>query len=129
MSSFADNEGMRTQTEVGDTSDPSVFSIKELLALLLTPVLAPVVGYVCAWVGTHFPGIHVDPGQTTDLIIAGIAFVLGLAIKALHSKDVRVAHKPLGPRLAAGQIGELEPPSPPPPPVPVSAPATPPAQS
>lgn len=76
--------------EIGQLESDPMFSQIEKALLLLSPIFAPIVGWFTAWVGTHFPGVDVSKSKATDLFIAGVALVVLLVLKYVHSKDSRL---------------------------------------
>lgn len=112
MSSFksakpvAPEKGMQTEGGSAITYE----QVKTFL-VVLTPILAPIGGFVSRWVAQHFPGGNLSPDQATTVFIAGIAAVV-FAFITLIVKDV-LKGKPLSAipgeleQFAVGEIGKL----------------------
>lgn len=112
MSSFK-SQAAPADGGIAEIEAEPLFSDVEKALLLFAPLYTPVIGWLVAWVGTHFPGVHVSPSKATDLFLAGVGIVVVLLLKFLHSKDQRLLHTTPSAALGAaehfvqGEVGKL----------------------
>ena len=51
---------------------------------LLTPLAAPLAGWLTTWIATHFPGLDIPQNALEEIFIAGSLFALAPSAQWLH---------------------------------------------
>lgn len=89
--------------------NPPTFSQVEKIVMLASPILAAFAGWVATIIARYFPGMHIDQSQLIYVFALGVAAVIFVVLKFLHSKDKRVGSF-LGTANAAvvGELKQLE---------------------
>lgn len=80
-----------TTTRPGEPPTNVLFGFKlpptNKIVAFFGPVVAIISGTIASWLGTHFPGLHMNTGTTAGDITAGIDFAIGAIVTLLlHSK-------------------------------------------
>lgn len=107
MSSFK-SQAAPADGGIAEIESEPLFSDVEKVLLLFAPIYTPVIGWLVAWVGTHFPGVSVSESKATDLFLAGVGIVVVLLLKFLHSKDQRLGQQLGGLAASAGHLVQGE---------------------
>jgi hypothetical protein len=61
--------------------------------LLLTPIVAPVAGFVAAWLAKHVPGVEISEKDLNEIFLAGIAVVLAGSAQWIHGHQKHEARE------------------------------------
>lgn len=104
MSSFKEAAGHSQGTQPPTSGHKLTFEQVKTFLVFLTPLIAPLAGFVSAWIGRHFPGVTVTRGQTTDLFLGGIAAAV-FAVATLVLKDRKLL--PIGGVLGNLAVGTM----------------------
>lgn len=79
------------------------------VVLLLTPLVAPVAGFVAAWLAKNLPGVEIDEKQLNEIFLAGLGIAFAGSAHWLHGYQKHEAREAEAARQAdAASDAELE---------------------